>query len=407
MTGRQIQMAARSFDVIVFGATGFTGGLVADYLARHTTGVRWALGGRDQAKLEAVRAKLGVDVPIVLADARDGRSLRALAEQTKVVATTTGPFALHGDELVAACVERGTHYCDLSGEMQWIARMIERHHAAAQRTGARIVNACGYDSLPSDLGVFALQQHALKTLGQACTNIECLAYARGPNLSGGTFASMFNIAEEARRDKAVRRLMFDPHGLATDPKALTGSKREQLGVGHLADAGVWTAPFLMAPANVRIVHRSNSLLDYAYGRDFVYAESMPTGKGVAGAITAGVVTAGISSLLLGVGVPPLRALLKRVAPKPGTGPSEKSRQGSSFAHELYGTVGGKHLRARFAAKGDPGYGETAKMIAESALSLAFDELPSSGGLLTGASAMGDALIARLRKANFTIDAWTA
>jgi short subunit dehydrogenase-like uncharacterized protein len=399
-------MAQRAFDVVVFGATGFTGGLVAEYLARHTQGVRWAIAGRDRQKLEAVKQKLGLSVPILIADARDGASLRTLAGQATAIATTAGPFALHGDELVAACVELGTHYCDLSGEMQWIARMIERHHAAAQRSGARIVNACGYDSLPSDLGVFVLQQHALRNFGQPVSEIQALAYARGPNLSGGTFASMFNVAEEAARDKKVRRLLFDPHGLASDPKALTGSKAEQHGVNYVADARVFTGPFLMAPANVRIVHRSNSLLDYSYGRDFVYNEAMPTGKGVVGAISAGLLTGGLTLMLAGVGLPPVRALLKRVVPKAGTGPSEQARQNSSFSHELYGTVGGKHLRARFAAKGDPGYGETAKMLAESALALAFDKLPSSGGVLTGASAMGEALIARLQKARFTIEAWT-
>ncbi|MET0287309.1 MAG: saccharopine dehydrogenase, partial [Polyangiales bacterium] len=311
-----------------------------------------------------------------------------------------------GDELVAACVELGTHYCDLSGEMQRIARMIERHHAAAQRSGARIVNACGYDSLPSDLGVFVLQQHALQTLGQPTSEIDALAYARGPNLSGGTFASMFNLVDEAGRDKAVRRLLFNPHGLAQEPRALTGSKREQHGVRYVADARVFTGPFLMAPANVRIVHRSNSLLDYRYGRDFVYNEAMPTGKGVGGALAAALLTGGLTAMMAGVGLPPVRALLKRVVPKVGTGPSEKAREKSSFAHELYATVGGKHLRARFAANGDPGYGETAKMLAESALCLAFDELPGAGGVLTGASAMGDALVKRLKKARFEIDAWT-
>jgi short subunit dehydrogenase-like uncharacterized protein len=395
-------MAPRAFDVVVFGATGFTGGLVAQYLARHAGEARWAIAGRDRAKLERVRAKLGREVPILLADAKDPLALRQLAAQTKVVATTAGPFALYGDELVAACVERGTHYCDLSGEMQWIARMIARHHSAAEASGARIVHACGYDSLPSDLGVFVMQEFALATYGQPVSEIHALAYARGPSLSGGTFASMFNVADEAARDRSVRKLMFDPHALAPDPRALTGAKHEQRGVGYVADAGVFTGPFLMAPANVRIVHRSNALLDYLYGRDFVYAEAMPTGKGVLGATAAALLTGGVAAMFLGIGAPPVRWLLKRVLPKPGEGPSEQKRQGSSFAHELYGTVGGKHLRAHFGANGDPGYGETAKMIAESALCLAFDDLKSPGGVMTGAAAMGAQLVKRLQKANFEI-----
>lgn len=406
-------MEARAFDVVVYGATGFTGGLVAEYLAQNVRGVRWAIAGRDQSKLERVRERLRAHdarldtLPLLIADAQDAAALRRLAGQTKVVATTAGPFALHGSELVAACVERGTHYCDLSGEMQWIARIIARHHGAAQAKGVRIVNACGYDSLPSDLGALIFQQHALATHGRPASELHGLAHVKGPNLSGGTFASMFNLVEEAQSDRAVRRLLFDPHGLAPNPRELTGSRREQRGVGYVADADVFTGPFMMAPANVRIVHRSNALLDFLYGRDFVYAEAMPTGKGAAGASAAALLAGGMAALQVGIALPPLRGLIRRLVPKPGAGPSEQARQRGSFAHEFYGTVDGKHLRATFAADGDPGYGETAKMIAESALCLALDKLTTPGGVLTGASAMGPQLIARLQKVGFRIQAWTA
>lgn len=399
-------MATRAFDVVLFGASGFTGSLVAEYLARRLGGARWAIAGRDRAKLERVRERLGVPVEILIADARDGASLRALADKATAVATTAGPFALHGSELVAACVERNTHYCDLTGEMQWIKRMADRHHEAARANGTRIVHSCGYDSLPSDLGVWVLQQYALATYGRPAREIDTLAYIKNATASGGTLASMFNIAVEAEHDKSVFQLLRDPYGLAPNPSLATGSKREPRGVNYIAEAGRFAGPFLMGPTNTRIVHRSNALLDYAYGRDFEYREAMPTGKGVRGAAVAAGLTAAMNAIYLGASLSTIRKLMQQYVPQPGEGPSARRRQRSSFAHNLYATVDGKHLRARFSGQGDPGYDETAKMLAESALCLALDPLSTPGGVLTGASAMGDALVKRLREQNLEIEAWT-
>ncbi|HEY6878486.1 MAG TPA: saccharopine dehydrogenase NADP-binding domain-containing protein [Polyangiales bacterium] len=399
-------MTTRAFDVVLFGASGFTGGLVAEYLARRPGGARWAIAGRDRAKLERVRERLGVPVEILIADARDGNALRALADKTTAIATTAGPFALHGSELVAACVERNTHYCDLTGEMQWVKRMADRHHEAARANGTRIVHSCGYDSLPSDLGVWVLQQHALATYGKPVREIEALAYIKNGTASGGTLASMLNIAVEAEHDKSVFKLLLDPYGLAPNPSLSTGKKSEPRGVNFIREAGVFTGPFLMAPTNTRIVHRSNALLDYLYGHDFEYRESMPTGRGVRGAAIAAAMTAAMNAIYVGASVSKIRNLMQQYVPQPGEGPSERARKRSSFAHNLYATLDGKRLRARFSGQGDPGYDETAKMIAESALCLALDPLSTPGGVLTGASAMGDALVKRLRAQNLEIEAWT-
>ena len=407
-------MAQRPFEVVVFGATGFTGQLVATYLAKHYAGLRWAVAGRDRQKLTALRDRLSAIDPalselgILVADSNDSAMLHDLAEQTVALASTVGPFARYGSELVAACVERGTHYCDITGEVQWVQRMINAHHRTAESRGVRVVHSCGYDSVPSDLGVFALQRHAREAHGRPASTVHALSYLKAPNFSGGTFASVFHLVEEALGDPSVRQVFADPYALAPDPAAAQGSRQEPRGPGYDKAAGVFTAPSLMGPSNVRIVHRSNGLMQHAYGRDFTYTEVLPTGKGARGAAMAAAITSATVSFQLGLVLPPARALLRRCLPKPGEGPSEQAREGGSFSHEFYAEIGDKKLRARFGAAGDPGYGETAKMLAESLLCLARDGavLPLPGGVLTPASAMGARLIDRLRSAGTTISAWT-
>lgn len=404
----------RPFEVVVFGATGFTGQLVATYLAQRCPGLRWAIAGRDRDKLASVRTRLSAidpalsELPLLVADSREGRALREVAEQTVALASTAGPFARHGTELVGACVDRGTHYCDITGEVQWVRRMIDAHHRTAEARGVRIVHSCGYDSLPSDLGVFALQRHAREAHGRPCREVHALSYMKAPMFSGGTFESVFHLMEEALNDPAVRRVFVDPRALEPEDTLSEGKRRDPRGPAYEAAAGVFTAPSMMGPANVRMVYRTNALLDYAYGRDFVYDERMPAGEGVRGALTATGMTAAMLSAQVGLALSPVRALVRRFLPKPGEGPSEQARQGASFSHEFYATLGEKRLRARFGAAGDPGYGETSKMLAESVLCLSRDreQLPGGGGVLTGAAAMGARLIDRLRAAGISISAWT-
>ncbi|MEJ7729961.1 MAG: saccharopine dehydrogenase NADP-binding domain-containing protein [Polyangiaceae bacterium] len=406
--------AERPLDVVVWGATGFTGKLVAEYLARRAAdeGIRWAIGGRNRDKLEAVRRDLAVvspaaaEVPLEVADAHDLPALRAIAARTRVVASTAGPFATHGSDLVAACVEQGTDYCDITGEVHWVRRMADAHHAAAEKNGARIVCCCGFDSIPSDLGVLMVQEHARQRFGQPCNSIRYFLGENKGSMSGGTVASMLALLDEARRDRAVRRVLGDPYAL--DPP---GGRRgpdgsDQHGVRHDPDVG-WTGPFVMAAVNTRIVRRSNALLGYPYGEGFRYSEAMSFPPGPRGLLWASGITAGVAAFALGATVGPLRKVFEARLPAPGTGPSREARERGHFKVRLFGTFdqgAGPKLLGEVAGHNDPGYGETAKMLGESALCLARDPAPGlPGGLLTTASSMGMRLVERLRAAGMTFE----
>lgn len=409
---------SRKFDLVLFGATGFTGKLVAESVVRNHAkdGLRWALAGRNSEKLARVQAELSAIAPaavapeILIGDSADQASLEAIARQTGVVCTTVGPYALHGSELVAACVTHGTDYCDLTGEPHWIRRMIDRHQAAARKSGARIVHCCGFDSIPSDLGTLMLEQEALQRFGAPCREVKYLVTRLRGGASGGTVASIVNVVKEATNDRAVRAILADPYALNPEGERAGPDGRDQIGIAREPDLPGWSAPFMMAGINTRIVRRSNALLGYLYGRDFRYSEVMAFGPNSGGLLKAAQATIGFGGFMAGLGIPPLRALLeRRVLPKPGEGPNEEQRRRGSFEVTLIGK--GQHgsdaftLRGRVAGTSDPGYGETAKMLSESALCLALDgaELESPGGILTPASALGLRLIERLRRAGMTFE----
>jgi len=406
----------RSFDVLLWGATGFTGQLVAEYLARHHgvgRELRWALGGRSKEKLERVRASLEAidprarELPLVLGDGTDRASLDRLAVDASVVCSTVGPYALHGKELVAACVEAGTDYCDLTGEPQFVRAMIDAHHERAGATGARIVCCCGYDSIPSDLGTLMLQEHAQKKHGARCAEVKHFAGEAKGGISGGTAASMVSLMDEAARDPEVRRLLNDPYALDPGRGEAGPDGHDQRGVRWDADLAMWTGPFLMAAINTRVVRRSNALLGYAWGRDFRYREAMSFGKGAAGWLRAAGVSAGTAFGTAAVTVAPVRRLVAKRLPAPGDGPSKEVRDRGFFVSRLVGTLpdGKGKLRGTVRGTSDPGYGETAKMLSESALCLARDgdAIRRQGGVLTPASCMGMRLVERLRDAGMTFD----
>jgi short subunit dehydrogenase-like uncharacterized protein len=410
-------MSDRRYDVVLFGATGFTGRLVAEYLARTAqggpAGLRWAIAGRNRDKLEAVRAGLGAGaaaVPILVADSTDRAALDGIARDARVVCSTVGPFALHGRELVAACVEAGTDYCDSTGEPQFVRAMIDRHHARARETGARIVPCCGFDSVPSDLGTLLVQQRAREEHGAACAEVRHYVSIRGGAISGGTAASMVQLMEEATRDGAVRKLLADPYALDPDHGA-DGAQQPDgpRGPTFDRDVGRWVGPFLMAAINVRVVRRTNALLGYAWGRDFRYREGMAFGRGARGWMRATTWTAGIGAAIGAMALPPVRRLAEKTAlPRPGEGPSKAKREASSFESRFVGVLEGRSERifATVRGVGDPGYDETAKMLGESALGLAFDRQSTrtDGGVLTPASCLGTTLIERLRRAGMTFEA---
>ena len=406
--------SSRPHDVVLFGATGFTGRLVADYLAHGAPTLRWAIAGRNRDKLARVKADLVKDHPalaeltVLIADAADPAALAAVAKDARVVCTTVGPYAVHGRELAAACAEQGTDYCDLTGEVNFIRDSIDRNHARAGQTGARIVHCCGFDSIPSDLGVHLLAEH-FKKQGQKLKKASLFVGPMKGGISGGTVASMLAMLEEAGRDPRQRRLMGDPYALIPDRDKDRGPDRgDQMMAKFEPLVGAWTGPFVMAAINTRVVRRTNAISGYPYGKDFRYRESMVFGKGAKGAFGAGTFTAGLAAFVTLASTGPGRSILKPLLPAPGQGPSKAKRDAGFFRVRIVGESDGNgkgplEAVARVEGKSDPGYGETAKMLGESSLCLALDrdQLEPRYGVLTPASAMGNRLIERLRAAGMT------
>lgn len=409
----------RRHDIVLWGATGFTGSLVAEYLVKKTAAenVRLALGGRSRAKLEALRQRLaGIDaaaaqLPLLVADSHDRASLDAMVRDTAVVCSTVGPYAIYGRELVAACVEAGTDYCDLTGEVQFIRAMLDEHHAAAERSGARIVHCCGFDSIPSDLGTWMLQQAAIQRHGAPLDRVTFVLGASSGGFSGGTVASLVNVVLEAGANPEIRRILTDPYALNPEGERHGPDRPDLAGARFDRDLGRWTGPFVMASINTRIVRRSNAVLGWPYGRDFRYAEVTGFGPGLKGRLAATSIAAGLGAFVAGLSWSPTRSLLQRLAlPDPGEGPDRAAREAGFFQIRLHGRGASSdgqpvEMVANVAGNNDPGYGETAKMLGESALCLAFDaDLPSpAGGILTPASSMGARLIDRLRSAGMRFE----
>jgi short subunit dehydrogenase-like uncharacterized protein len=395
----------RQYDLVVWGASGFTGRLVVEYLVKkYPLGgdLRWAVAGRDRSKLESVLAEVpGSDQqpPIIIADSHDEASLQKLTGSTRVILTTVGPYASYGSELVAACVRNGTHYCDLAGEVQWMRAMIDRHQKGAVASGAHIVPSCGFDSIPSDLGVFCLQNHAMEQYGEPCDEITLLVKAMKGGASGGTVASMLTALDQAQQDRDIAKILFDPYALNPEGERDGPDGPDQSSVEFNADAGVWTGPFIMAAVNTRIVRRSNALRGYPYGRDFRYREATITGSGAGGWCKSALLTAGLGTFMLASSIAFTRkTIIPRLVPKPGEGPTAVQRENGFFNLQLIGKLAdGKLLRLRVKGDRDPGYGSTSKMLTESAVCLAKNKLDVAGGFWTPASAMGSQLLERLRK----------
>lgn len=404
-------MSAREFDVIVWGATGFTGKLVVEYLAQ-TYGVdgalRWAIAGRNRDKLETVRsaclaAAQREQLPILLADSEDARSLADLVKRTRVICTTVGPYAKYGTPLVAACVEAGTHYCDLTGEVQWMARVIPTYQKAAEASGARIVHTCGFDSVPFDMGNWYLQQVMFERHGVYAQRVKARVGRNRGAASGGTIASILNMMEEATYDSSVRRAVADPYVLypAGTPAGRDGA--DQRGARYDTDFGQWTSPFIMAAINTRVVRRSNALLGFPWSDEFRYDEATlnkSRGSAVAVSVAGGV---GLATLALG----PTRRLAQRFLPKPGEGPTREQREAGYYEVFFLGIAPADRSRdtvVRVSGDLDPGYGSTSRMLGEAAVCLARDELTAGGGFWTPASALGRHYLDRLTsKAGLTFE----
>jgi len=402
-----MESSDRDFDVIVWGATGFTGRLVAEYIAL-TYGVgrelRWAIAGRSADKLASIASMVSEsqaeDLPQLLADINDPDSIDQLVQKTRVICTTVGPYALYGSAMVEACVRHGTHCCDLTGETPWMRKMIDQYQTAAEASGAKIVHTCGFDSIPSDIGVYFLQQCMRERYSAQAAEIKYRVVSSAGGVSGGTVASMMNMMDEAKTDKSIFETLQDPYALnpLNQPRGPDGN--DQMGTVYDYDFRQWTGPFMMAGINTRVVRRSNALLNYSYGREFRYSEAILTGSGPGGYIKALLVALGTGLMGLLAALGPTRALLKKMLPAPGEGPSEQARNTGHFNIELLGKHAldeSKNIRISVTGDKDPGYGATSKMLAESAVCLAMDSLTEGGGFLTPASAMGDQLVKRLQQ----------
>lgn len=405
-------MAERDFDVVLYGAGGFTGRQTAEWFARRTKPgeLRWAIAGRNRLKLEAVRERLGDDwrgIEIIVAEAQDQQALEAMAARTRVVLTTAGPYAILGHGLVEACVNQRTHYVDITGETIWVRELIDRHHGRAAAEGTRIIPFCGFDSIPSDLGTFLMVRGLQQNYGIDCRRVEAYHQMRG-GLNGGTMATAFNLYESGRAREATNPWLLNPDGHPGSRKS--GEAADPLGIHYNRTLHSWGAPFVMGPINTRVVRRSSALFEEygnGYGNDFNYQEYTKF-PGMTGLIGAGLLTLGTVAFG-GLMASPLRNTLKQVVPRPGEGPSEKTMNEGWFRCELVATGSdGRIMRGRIADKGDPGNRATVNFLCASALTLALDtaKLPGGagrGGILTPATGLGEQLAVRLRHLGMKIE----
>jgi short subunit dehydrogenase-like uncharacterized protein len=397
-------MKTPSHDLIVYGATSFVGQIITRYLAEHfgTQGrLKWAIAGRSEEKLAGLRSSLGLTagkLPIVRADAADEAALRRMCVSTRVVLSTVGPYALYGEPLVKVCAATGTDYCDLTGEVQWVRRMIRTYEGAARKSGARIVHCCGFDSIPSDLGVHFLQQRARERFGHPCSEVKLRVKAMRGSFSGGTYASTMNFTREVAADPALRKEVANPYSICPEGYAPKVRQPNVKSAEFDADFDAWVAPFVMAAVNTRIVQRSNALSKQSYGADFRYDEAMLMGRGLEGRAKALALTAGLAGFMLAGALPPTRWALSKVLPAPGEGPSpEEQRRGFYDFRFLGKTRDGGQLRVKVTGDRDPGYGSTAKIVGQAGACLALDlaESGRGGGFWTPATLFGDKLVDRL------------
>ena len=399
----------RPYAVVLYGATSFVGQITAHYLTeflsnakdKNGANVTWAIAGRDEEKLNELQSKLASKVDIIIANSDDAASLDKMTKQTQVIISTVGPYLKYGEPLIKSCAENGTDYVDLTGEAIFIKDMMDKYQDTAKQSGARIVNSCGFDSIPSDLGVYFTQQQAEEKFGSTCDVIHMRVKAAKGGLSGGTIASMATIFEEVGQDKSRRKQVANPY-LLNDDKDAPNVRQANVSKPEYDDEHKrWLAPFVMASINTRIVHRSNQLLGYEYGRDFKYDEAMWMKDGLKGKLSSYAMSAGLLGFATAMMITPSRELLsKHVLPKSGSGPSKEEQENGYFDIRLFGQTTDKDsINTKVTGDKDPGYGSTSRMLAQAALCLAQDisKEEVGGGFWTPASAMGDSLLTRLEE----------
>ena len=400
-------MENKKFDIIIFGATSFVGQIMTKYFAENIkdfSPLSWAIAGRSQEKLGTLRSSLGEafqNLPIIVCDAFDPIKLDELTKSSRVVASTVGPYALYGEQLVKACAQNGTDYCDLCGEAYWIKDMIQKYNNDAIRSGARIVNCCGFDSIPSDLGVLVLQEYSKNKFNSYFPRIKLGVEKMKGGASGGTLASMIQAVIAAKSNPALRKEMANPYILCPEFNRDKIKQNRVTSVVFDDDFKMWSAPFIMEAINTRVVMRSHFINEKKYGAGFLYQEQMLMGKGVKGYIRATSLLMGLGIFALSVFITPTRKILQKfILPKPGQGPSVQAQRDGYFDINLIGiSENTETLCLKVTGDTDPGYACTAKMLAHSALSMVFDvpQKNSTGGFFTPSSAMGMHLVERLKK----------
>jgi len=402
-------MPEKTYDVVLYGASGFVGRQTVRYFAERVRldEVRWAIAGRDRQKLELIRAEVGIDVDILVADSQDRAGIDSIVSQTRVLLNTAGPFALYGDAIVDACVRYCTHYVDITGETPWVKGLIDRYHVQAAADGTRIIPCCGFDSVPSDLGAYLLVRHLQQELGVGCTGVKAY-YQLAGGFNGGTLASGLNIYERDELNQVSNPFLLNP--IASAPTDVE-RHRDPISPEYDLDIETWVAPFFMGAVNTRIVRRSCALAaqwEEPYGMNFSYQEYLKFDPPWAWLQSEGMV-AGLAVVAGAIQVPLLRYFLESIIPQPGSGPTEQTMNEGWFRCELLGWGSdGQTVRGLIADQGDPGNRATVKFVCESALCLAvdFDRLPGGaqrGGILTPATGLGDVLVERLRQAGMRLE----
>ena len=391
--------SSKEFDIIIWGASGFTGRLVVTHLFKNygvNNDLKWAMAGRNKKKLKQVRFSAADNsVPIIIADSNDEVSLKEMIIRTKVICTTVGPYATYGDKLVSLCVNQGTDYCDLSGEVQWMRKMIDQYHEIAKNNGVKIVHTCGFDSIPSDMGVYFTQRELQAQMGQPANKIEMRVAGISGGISGGTYASLTKVMEQAFFDKEVYKVLTNPYGLNPKGKIEGNDTRDLNSIIYDDVSKSWIGPFVMAGINTKVVRRSNALSGYAYGKDFRYDEATICGKGLKGRIKGYLMAI---PLLMMTAKPKsfLKKIIDKILPKPGEGPKKEKREKGFYNLKFYATLkDGSRVLVKVTGDMDPGYGSTSKMLGEAAVCLAKDNLSNISGVLTPSIAMGDFLLKRL------------
>ncbi len=398
-------MKSAEFDLVVFGASSFVGQILTRYLVEHTKEqslpLNWAIAGRSESKLKSLLADIpgAEQLPVIVVDAKDETGLTQMCNRTRVIISTVGPYALFGESLIKACATTGTDYCDLTGEVQWIKSMIDRYETQAKNSGARIVHCCGFDSIPSDLGVVFLQKLAHQQFSQSCNTVKMRVKTIKGGASGGTIASMINAVREAYEDPSLRKALANPYSICPENHGYTVRQENVKTATFDTDFNRWSAPFVMAAINTRIVHRSNALASNAYGDDFRYDEAVLVGNGIKGRLAATTMVAGLGLFMIGAVIKPARwAMEKYILPKPGEGPTPEAQEKGFYDLRFVGkTADGNELRCKVTGDRDPGYGSTSKVLGQAALSLLFDvgKDEKEGGFWTPATIFDDRLFTRL------------